>query len=628
MKTLALSALLVIATAFVAAEQQQVVPRPPAMPGGRDTSAGPMPTGTASLTGQILSGVGGRPMRRATVRLQSSTSPMSRTTTTDDHGNYEFKDLPAGEFTLRANKPGYLESIYGQKRPGSGRPGTPVSLKDAQRLEKIDVTIPKGGVITGTITDDVGEPAFGVQVRAMRYAYRNGERSLVNAGTASTDDRGIYRIPTLAPGEYIVMATPRDDSGPLGDLAGIEQKMTAAIGGGVRTMVTSSDISSLMPSPNENPPSTGYAPVFFPGTTLATGASTITVGPAEEKPGLDVQLQLVPLGTITGFVMGDPRAVQATTVELADSNSGLPGLSAKTARPAADGKFTFTGVAPGQYTLTAKSGGNTMMSFDNGGGSMRMTFVTQQVDGGPMGRGAGPGGPAAPPQWAKAEVNVEGRAKNEVTLSLQPGMSVSGQVRFEGTGAAPTDFSSMKVLLASAVQGGVMSGSSFANVDSDGRFKVSDVMPGRYKVTITPPRGWRAKTIDVDARDTLDFMLDVKAGEDIVNATAIFTNKPAEVSGTLQDSTGKPTSDYTIILFAAEQKYWTPQSRRIVSTRPSTDGKFSFRDLPAGDYKLIALDDAEPDSWFDVNFLRQILGPAMSVTIVEGEKKMQDIKVK
>ncbi len=621
--------LLAIASAIVVAQVQTLPSRPPAI-GGQTRDPGltaPQPTGTGVVSGSITSVDGGRPMRRASVRLQSSTSPMSRSTMTDDQGNFEFKDLPVGDFTLRANKPGYLEAIYGQKRPGSGRPGTPLSLKEAQHIEKLSLSIPKGGVITGTIVDDVGEPAFGVQVRAMRYAFRNGEKSLVNAGSAATDDRGIYRIPTLVPGDYVVMATPTENNGAMSDmdLADLKRGMEAqavgvAMGGNMAFRAT-----SPIGGAGTDMPSTGYAPVFYPSTTLAMSASAVPLGPAEEKTGIDIQLQLVPLGTITGSVVGDARAVQSTTVELTDSNPGLPGLSARTAHPSADGRFTFTGVAPGQYTLTAKSGGSTFVSMDNSGGQTRMMFI--QVDG-RSGRGGsdGPGGPPAPPMWAKTDVAVEGRTKNDVALVLQSGMSVSGRIAFNGTGDVPTDFSQMRVLLASSTQGSVMSGSSFGQVEADGRFRVADVMPGRYRVTVTPPRGWRANSIDVNGRDALDFMLEVKAGEDVGGATVTFTNKPSELSGLLQDSSGQPTSDYTIVLFAADQRFWTPQSRRILSTRPSTDGKYTFRDLPAGDYKLVALDDAEQDSWFDPAVLRQMMGAATSVTITEGEKKTLDIK--
>jgi hypothetical protein len=633
MKILIALPLIALATAFVAAEQQvqTVPPRPPAMGPARDPGlTAPTPTGTAALTGTITSVDGGRPMRRATVRLQGTSTPMSRTTMTDDHGNYEFKELPAGEFTLRASKPGYLDAILGQKRPGSGRPGTPLSIKDAQHLEKIDLSIPKGGVLTGTIVDDVGEPAFGVQVRAMRYAFRNGERSLVSAGSATTDDRGIYRIATLVPGDYVVMATPTENNGPMSDmdLRALKESLATQTASGNMTFAAQLPGSSGGGASMDTAPSTGYAPVFYPSTTLAMSASAVPLGPAEEKGGVDIQLQLVPLGTITGQVAGDARAIQSTTIELSDSNTGLPGLSAKTTRPGPDGRFTFTGVTPGQYTLTAKSGGGTFVSFDNSGGNMRMTVMATRVDGGPGGPGgaSGPGGPPAPPMWAKADVSVEGRTKNEVSLVLQPGMNVTGRIMFDGTGPAPTDLTQMRVLLSSATQGSVLSGSGMGNVDADGKFSVADVMPGRYKVNIIGARGWRTRSVDVNGRDALDFLLEVKASEDVSNVTATFTNKPSELSGVLQDASGNPTSDYTIVLFAADQTYWTPQSRRILSTRPSTDGKFSFRDLPSGDYRLVALEDAEQDSWFDQAVLRQMMGASISVKIVEGEKKTQDIK--
>ena len=619
-----------VATAFAAAEQVQTLPpRPPAIGQPRDPGlTSPQPTGTAVISGTVISVDGGRPMRRASVRLRGTSTPLSRATMTDDRGNFEFTGLPAGEFTLRAGKPGYLESIFGQKRPGSGRPGTPLSIADGQRLEKLSLSIPKGGVLTGTIVDDIGEPAFGVEVRAMRYAFRNGERALVNAGMDTTDDRGIYRIPTLIPGDYIVLATPTEANGPMSeDLRALKESVvTQGARGSAMTFAANVAAPRAAGASSDAPPSSGYAPVFYPSTTLAVSASPVTLGPAEEKSGIDIQLQLVPLGTITGTVSGDARAIQGTTIELGDSNTGLPGLSARTAHPGPDGRFTFTGIAPGQYTLTAKSGDQVFVSMDTSGGQVRMMMTMTKIDTSGPGGKAEPGGPPAPPMWAKTDVTVEGRARNEVSLVLQPGMSVTGRVAFDGTGQTPTDFSQMRVVLTSTSQG-VLGGSGMGRVDADGRFKVSFLMPGRYRMSVAPPRGWRARSIDVDGRDALDFMLDVKANEDTNNAVVTFTNRPTELTGVLEDSSGRPTSDYTIILFAADQRYWTPQSRRILSTRPATDGKFSFRDLPAGDYKLVALDDAEPDSWFDPNVLRQLLIGSMSVTVGEGETKVQDIKV-
>ena len=58
---------------------------------------------------------------------------------TDDNGTFVFTNLPPGEYTLSANKGGFVESIYGQRQPGSGRLGTPITVDRgaaAQRSER------------------------------------------------------------------------------------------------------------------------------------------------------------------------------------------------------------------------------------------------------------------------------------------------------------------------------------------------------------------------------------------------------------------------------------------------------------------------------------------------------------
>jgi hypothetical protein len=97
--------------------------------------------------------------------------------------------------------------------------------------------------------------------------------------------------------------------------------------------------------------------------------------------------------------------------------------------------------------------------------------------------------------------------------------------------------------------------------------------------------------------------------------------------GTIQDTLGNPTSDYTIVLFAADKSFWVPQARRIVTSRPGTDGKFTFRNLPAGEYRLTAVTDVEPGEWYDPSFLGQLVNASIPITVKDGEKKVQDIKV-
>ena len=67
---------------------------------------------------------------------------------------------------MTASKAGYVNITYGAKRPG--RPGTPIQLADGQKLEKANISLPKGSVVTGIVVDENGEPSPGTQVRVMR----------------------------------------------------------------------------------------------------------------------------------------------------------------------------------------------------------------------------------------------------------------------------------------------------------------------------------------------------------------------------------------------------------------------------------------------------------------------------
>jgi len=62
-----------------------------------------------------------------------------------------------------------------------------------------------------------------------------------------------------------------------------------------------------------------------------------------------------------------------------------------------------------------------------------------------------------------------------------------------------------------------------------------------------------------------------------------------------------------MVLFPADRASWLPGSRRIRTARPATDGAFTFRGMPPGDYYLGALTDLEPGEWNDPTLLGQLL---------------------
>jgi hypothetical protein len=106
-----------------------------------------------------------------------------------------------------------------------------------------------------------------------------------------------------------------------------------------------------------------------------------------------------------------------------------------------------------------------------------------------------------------------------------------------------------------------------------------------------------------------------------------FTDQQAQLTGTITNQRGQPAPEQTLILYPADERYWVPQSRRIRSTRPSTDGQFSFTGIPAGDYKIVAMVDVEPGAWFDPSFLQHVDAASTRITIGDGEKKVQNLQI-
>jgi hypothetical protein len=78
-------------------------------------------------------------------------------------------------------------------------------------------------------------------------------------------------------------------------------------------------------------------------------------------------------------------------------------------------------------------------------------------------------------------------------------------------------------------------------------------------------------------------------------------------------------------VFSADRAAWFPNSRRIVALRPYSDGRYRIRNLPPGDYFVVAHDDLEPGGWFDPFTLEELVPLASRITIAEYENKVHDI---
>ena len=304
---------------------------PPVMPqGGRaqQPNAADQPPGTATLRGRVFAADTGQPLRKAQVRIMQQLDPASgpamlarenRLATTDAQGAYEFKELHAGRYTITANKGSYVSLQYGQTR--LTEPGKPIQILDNQTIERVDFSLPRGGIITGRILDEFGEPLSDVMVAPQRFQYVQGQRRLIPAGrTVFTDDLGEFRIFAVPPGQYYLQATWR--SGPMG--------------------------------PN-NDERTGYAPMFFPGTVDVSQAQRLTIGVGTEVSDVVMTMKPTKAIRVTGTVV-DSQGRPMSGMLMVMQSSGLGFMS--TGAPIRDGAFTLNGLAPGEYSLRAQQMGN------------------------------------------------------------------------------------------------------------------------------------------------------------------------------------------------------------------------------------------------------------------------------
>lgn len=599
----------------------------------RDLRAGdPAPTGTGSVSGTVTVAGSGQPARKARVSLSGGELRGGRNVTTDDTGRFVFAALPAGRYSLSAAKPGHVTVQYGQRSPGPGRPGTPIQLADGQKLD-VQLQIPRGGVITGTVLDERGEAVPGIPVRVLRHVIQGGQRTLQQAGNGSTDDRGMYRVYGLQPGEYAVAAIPRNTNQTAQmeefraevEVMRVRAEALAAVDAETARAIAERMAARLEPIPSADDGVAGYAPVYYPGTTAPGSAATVIVSVGEEKVGIDFSLQLVSIARIEGVVVtGSGEPAQNIQVSLVNVAQNVPGIGNNTARPDRDGRFRISNVAPGQYLLVARG---TIGGQGSGGRAGQVAAALA----GARGRGADAQRPEPVRLWAMTDVMVDGRNIADLVLNLQPGMNVSGRLVFEGTTTLPTDLTRVRVTASPSDPGGAsrqIASSVTGRVDPSGRFTITGVTPGRYRITASGAmQGWTLASAVVSGEDTLDVPFEVKPNEHVSGAVLTFTDRPTELTGTIVNERAQPAADYTIVVFPAEPHFWTPGSRRISSQRPGTDGRFTFRNLPPGEYRIAPILDPDPGSWYDPALLQQLENSALRVPLGQGESKVQNLRV-
>ena len=263
-----------------------------------------------------------------------------RETESDAAGRFEFRDLPAGRFSLMV-----------QRKTGFVAPKGVRAVQLAEgAAESVTFRLVRTGAITGRVLDESGEPLARAMVRANRFevSVTFGRYPAGTMSSATTDERGIYRIFDLQPGEYVVAT---EFMNPLPQRTAVEG------------------------------PRSGYVQTFHPSTVKADESSVVTVRAGQDTANIDISMQRAQLGEVTGQALdakGDPLASQATTVRLVPRNSGMSGsfVSGITTKRTAGGQFVISNVPPGDYYLVATTGRNAVSGI-----ALEAAYVPVTVNG-------------------------------------------------------------------------------------------------------------------------------------------------------------------------------------------------------------------------------------------------------
>jgi 5-hydroxyisourate hydrolase-like protein (transthyretin family) len=251
-------------------------------------------------------------------------------------GTYTLSNLPDGDYRIDFRSGSSSTSVLEQWWQGASDvwSGTTVTVSGGAAVTGIDASLSPAASISGTVTDESGNPVFGAFVTATDPVTH------LQVGYANADPSGAYRIVGLPAGSFVIHFQPGYITG--GNLA--EQ--------------------------------------WWQDASSSTAATPVAVATAQDVSSIDAVLH--PAGSITGVVT-DTTGAPAANILVAVYRSTTDGSSDWVTTMGTDpstGSYTVSGLPAGSYKVLFSSGGPLLSQwYDNAPDAASATPVVVTVGG-------------------------------------------------------------------------------------------------------------------------------------------------------------------------------------------------------------------------------------------------------
>lgn len=488
-----------------------------------------------AISGRVVS-ESGQPLPGVNVSVSGFGSSGGHRTTTDNEGLFKVQGLDAGMYRIFLGAPGYVTQ-FGNEATPTYRPG-----------DKAELTLIKGAVIAGTITNIAGEPVVNISVRA--YQIRDPEGNKIATPAFSqpkfTDDRGYYRIYGLQPGTYIVAA------GGQGQYFG-----------------------SVNPFAND-------AMTFAPASTRDTAAEIVVR--SDQEATADIRYRAEPGHAVSGKVSGaQPPLPYTPSVRLIDLESKIVMTTVQATGP--DRTFQLNGISDGEYEISAVGGGGPNVEAV-ASPARRIAVRGADVTGLDLALAA--------MGSLDAQVNIEPDAKlncgRRRDTAMRETMVVLRRVRPEEKSGAAKD--------KTADTSGISlfaSNLSEAVPNEKGEVHYRNLSSATYRFDVhLPAAGWYLRDVVLDQKPGAKTEstiarngIPIKLGEKISGITIAIAEGGASLRGRVTIPEGQSLPPLRIYLAPAEREN-SDNPLRFFEDAVAADGTFAIANVAPGRFWLLA----------------------------------------